>query len=204
MERIEVNLLPAEYRIHSPRLRLRREIIYPSVFLLIVACFLAFSWINMSNKIHEQKSAIQITEQRIAEDKHIHNEISKLREEHSQIQNKIHALQKIDINRDKWVRLQEVFSSRLPDQTWLTAIEENSSGHSLQEGNAGVMSKVSIRGKTADFSEVAVYMSALQSSEYINTIDLSKVEQGTNKVFDFSISCVLNPDAQLDTVREQY
>ncbi len=41
-ERIEVNLLPAEYRFHFKHFDLKREIIYP--FLLLILTIVIFGW----------------------------------------------------------------------------------------------------------------------------------------------------------------
>ncbi len=200
MERIEVNLLPAEYRMHSRGFRFRGEIVYPAVLFFLTVIGLGLMWINLKRQVTEKKDAIEAVDQKIAENRHIQNEINQLRTEQTLINQKIEALRKIDINRERWVRLQEIFSAALPDQTWLTAIEENF--HEVQDGTRPTLN---VSGKTLSFSEVAGYMSALQDSEYILDVGLSKVEQNReSKVYDFTVSCRVNPDAHLAAAGESF
>jgi Tfp pilus assembly protein PilN len=189
IERIEINLLPAEYRIHKKAFKLKREVVYPLLGVVIIGIGLLSWTATLQASIGQYKSEIRAIQQQIALNKPIQNEINKLREDKLTIQGKIRALERISVNREKWVKLMEEISQRLPDYTWIISIKEESSSPPV----------LHIEGRTFSFPEVANYMSSLKESVYITSVDLSNIEQvdPIEKVYRFAISCVINPDANL-------
>jgi Tfp pilus assembly protein PilN len=191
IERIEINLLPAEYRIHKKVFKLKREIVYP-VLGVVIICIGLLSWTaTLQASIGQYKNEIRAIKQQIALNKPIQNEINRLREDKLTIQGKIRALERISVNREKWVKLMEELSQRLPEYTWIISIKEENSAPPV----------LHIEGRTYSFPEVANYMSSLKESVYITSVDLSNIEQvdPKEKVYRFSISCAINPDANLMT-----
>jgi Tfp pilus assembly protein PilN len=189
VERIEVNLLPAEYRVHKSGFRLKREIIYPLLGILILG-FILFSWtIGIEARIGLLHSDINSLDNQISANRPVQNEINRLRNDRTAIQEKIMALERISVNREKWVRLMEELSSRLPDYTWLVSIKEEPVTPPV----------LHLEGRTFSFPDVANYMSSLKESEYVSSVDLSNIEQidSKDKIYRFSISCVLNPDVNI-------
>jgi Tfp pilus assembly protein PilN len=186
LERIEVNLLPAEYRIHRTRLRLHREIMYPLGLVLLAAAVMAVWMITLTSAISSLNQQIAAVEEEIERDKHVLEEIKVLREQKAQIGEKIQALKRIDVNREKWVRLLEVLAGNLPRNMWLNHVEEK--GESLL-----------LKGRTFSFPEVASYMTRLGETEYVQSVDVADIKHrdGSGGVFDFTITCELNPDAGL-------
>ncbi len=192
VERIEINLLPAEYRVHLTRFYLQREILIPLLIFLAVVLFFGGWTFWLNTQIGILSRNITETEEEIARNKHILVEINKQEEHRKLVQQKIRALQRIDVNREKWIRLQEVFCEKLPEVTWVEKIEERKDRPNSLE----------VEGKTYSFSEVALYMSALTESEFINSVDLVNIEQigGAEKIFRFVIICQINPDARLQSI----
>ncbi len=190
IEKIEINLLPAEYRIHTTRFYTQREILYPLLFLIAVVIAMAVGTFYLDAQIIGLQNKITRTTQEIAKKKHILIEIKKLEEQKKLVQMKIRALERIDVNREKWIRLQEVFCQKLPEVTWVEKIEERSDTSRV----------LGVEGKTYSFSEVAMYMSRLTESEFITSVDLINIEQisSADKIFRFSIQCKVNPDARLE------
>ena len=189
VERIEINLLPAEYRVHTKRVRLSRDIIYPSL-VVIIFLFGILSWgMVIENRIKHMENDIAELEQKIHQNRHIQNEINNLRRDKLVIDEKIKALTMINVNREKWVRLMEVFAGRLPTYSYLINIRE--------EPN----SRLRIEGRTFSFPEVAHYMTRLKETEYVNKVELSNIEQTDRTVrkYSFSIICDINPEAMIDT-----
>jgi Tfp pilus assembly protein PilN len=186
IERIEINLLPAEYRIRKRTINISRSIIYPAVVAVALACGAGFYSIYMKNAEAELNDDIQSLEKEIAANAHIQAEINKVREEKKVTEEKINALQRINVNREKWVRLLEVFSGKLPAYTWLMEIKE------VPEN------KLAVEARTYSFPEVAHYMSRLEDDEYISSVDLTGIEQINaegRKAYRFSITCAINKDA---------
>lgn len=184
IERIEINLLPAEYRIHTKRIFLQREIVYPVLFIAGLFITLSSFAYSYDIKISEYNNGIQEIDFKIKKNQHIPMEIKKLQKHQDLIQNKIKALELIDVNREKWIRLQEVFCKTLPGFTWIEKIEERK----------GSSKKIEIEGKTFSLSEVASFMSMLLQSEFVNEIDLKKIEQTNSEelVYSFVFVCSLN------------
>ncbi|MBN1758431.1 MAG: PilN domain-containing protein [Chitinispirillaceae bacterium] len=189
IERIEINLLPAEYRVHHKKFQIKREVAYPILVACAIAGVLSFLTFNIQNTNRISRNEIQSLRQNIEQNRPIQNEINQLRNDKQTILQKIHALELINVNREKWVRLMEEFSNRLPDYTWLVTLKEEASTPPV----------IHIEGRTYSFPEVANYMSNLKECDYIQSVDLSEIEQTSPKerIFKFSISCAINPNAYL-------
>jgi Tfp pilus assembly protein PilN len=186
VERIEINLLPAEYRVHRKTIRMQRDVVYPFMGLVILAFVLVLYTFGLENQISQLRSDIARTEDAFKRNKPIKDEISRLKDDKKIIEGKIAALERITVDRGKWVHLMENLCQRLPDFTWLVSCEEKDDA-------------LLIEGKTFSFPEVANFMSRLTESSYIKTVDLTSIEQkDASKSFSFIVSCKLNADAQPD------
>lgn len=189
VERIEVNLLPAEYRVRARRLYLRREIVYPLLLLAIVMTVLGLWMLTLNSEIGQYETQIAQIDENIRRNQHILKEIRELEEEKKLVTDKIMGLERIDVNREKWVRLQEELCKHLPDLTWLVQVIEKPPDPVLE-----------IRGSTFSFPEVATYMSRLAGSEYIDRVDLTSIIQQSGSpgnVYVFTITCRINPNARM-------
>lgn len=189
IERIEINLLPVEYRVHKKNFEIKSEVIYPLIGVVVVAVALTFITIALKNTLRVYRNEIKIVNNSIEINRPIKREIDRLRQDNIVINNKIKALELINVNREKWVKLMEEISGRLPDYTWLQSIKEIN----------GEKPVLSIEGRTYSFPEVANFMSNLTESNYIKTVDLSRIEQvdSKNHIFRFALSCEINPEAYL-------
>ena len=186
IERIEINLLPAAYRVHKRSIKLKRTVVYPLLGILIAGAVLLVIMLNMDGQISQLNGDIYSTEQSIKKNKPIRDEIVKLKENKQVIQGKILALERISVDRAKWVRIMEILCQRLPDFTWLLSCDEKDSA-------------LYIEGKTYSFPEVANLMTRLSESEYIKSVDLSGIEEkDASKTFSFAVTCRLNPYVALD------
>ncbi len=197
IERIEINLLPAEYRIHKRSLKLSRWTVYPALGLLLLAVGAIFFHIYMLNKVSTLTDEIASLDRQITANKPIQTEINQLRQEKSIIDEKIRALERINVNREKWVRLLEVFSSNLPSYSWLMSVKEE----------VGPTSILRVEARTYSFPEVAYYMTKLKENEFISEVELHEIEQISSedlrRVYRYSLSCTVNPDAKLDSIPQQ-
>jgi Tfp pilus assembly protein PilN len=189
-ERIEINLLPAEYRIHRTRIIIKREIFFPLIIVVLTGCVLWIWTFFMDARIKSLTMEIANLESRIQQNRPIQNQINQLKKDKQIVLDKIRALELINVNREKWVRLMEILCKNLPPSMWLTLIEEKrKDGRQVLE----------ISGETFSFPEVANYMSELKETVYISEVDLARIEQTTTKekTFNFNISCRVNPDVRM-------
>jgi Tfp pilus assembly protein PilN len=192
IEPIEINLLPVEYRVHHKKLEIKREVAYPLIGAAIISVVISLLTIGMNNSVWAYKNEVKTIQKSIDQNKPIQNQIDQLRTDKTTIQEKIKALELINVNREKWVKLMEEFSGRLPDYTWLVSIKEEITASPI----------IHIEGRTYSFPEVANYMSNLKECSYILSVDLSQIEKideaaTKQKLFRFAISCAINPDAYL-------
>jgi Tfp pilus assembly protein PilN len=190
IERVEINLLPAEYRVHTRGVRVSREVFYPILVLLIVFFVVIGYTLGLRSQIDQRNKDIANVESMIKANSYIREQITKLKADRAGIEEKIVALERINVNREKWVRLMEIMCQRLPDFTWLVSIDEKSQTPPV----------LVVDGRTMSFPEVANFMSRLSESNYIRSVDLSGIEETKEavKMFRFNISCTINPDAQLE------
>jgi Tfp pilus assembly protein PilN len=194
IERVEINLLPAEYRVHKKGIRISRDVFYPIFILLLLGAFLISLTFGLNTEIQQRKNEIVAVDAMIKANSYIKEQIAKLKADRAVIQEKILALERINVNREKWVRLLEIMCQRLPDFTWIVSINERTQ----------IPPVLVVEGRTLSFPEVANFMSQLMGSNYIRSVDLSSIEEvgGVLKMFRFGISCTINPDAQLEAEKK--
>lgn len=186
IERIEINLLPAEYRMRKQGIALQRESIYSFLGLGVLA-FALWTWtMSIDAQIGHDKAEIKNLNAEIQANRNVLEEINRLKSEKSVIEQKIRALELINVNREKWIRFMELFCERLPGATWLTSIQEKEN-------------ELVVQGKTYSFQEVANFYSNLSACGYITSIDLSEINQTQepDNPYKFSLTCKINPDAML-------
>jgi Tfp pilus assembly protein PilN len=191
IERVEINLLPAEYRVHKRSIRLSRAIVYPVLGLFVLGFFLLSWTIGLDSQIHQIKGDILNIDDMIRKNSTIKDQINKLRADRAVIQEKIVALERINVNREKWVRLMEILCQKIPDFTWVVEVDE-------KDQNPPVLA---VEGRTLSFPEVANFMSRLSESEFIRGVDLASIEETKDamKTFKFNISCTINPNVRIET-----
>ena len=196
IERIEINLLPAVYRVHKSTFRIQREVAYP-LLIILVAGFMLLLWsLNLQNMIHQANNEITSLDQQIKQNLPIQNEINQLRKDNAFIQEKILALERINVNREKWVRLMEELSGRLPDYTWLVSVKEENSAPPV----------LHIEGRTYRFLRWQI-ICPISRERICDIVDLSNIEQidPRKKLYRFIVSCSINPDVKLETgINPQY
>jgi Tfp pilus assembly protein PilN len=155
-----------------------------------LGAFLISLTFGLNTEIQQRKNEIVAVDAMIKANSYIKEQIAKLKADRAVIQEKILALERINVNREKWVRLMEIMCQRLPDFTWILSISEKTQTPPV----------LAVEGRTLSFPEVANFMSQLSGSSYIRGVDLSSIEEIKEaiKMFRFSISCTINPDAQLE------
>jgi Tfp pilus assembly protein PilN len=194
IDRVEINLLPAEYRVHKRGIRVSRAIVYPSLGLVVLGFFLLSWTLGLDSQIHQIRGDILNVDDMIKKNGFIKDEINRLRADRAVIQEKIVALERINVNREKWVRLMEILCQRIPDFTWIVSVDEKGQNPQV----------LAIEGRTLSFPEVANFMSRLSESEFIRGVDLSSIEETNEgvKLFRYNISCTINPDVRLESEKK--
>ena len=71
IERIEINLLPAEYRIHKKSIKIGREVAYPLIALAVVGIGLALWTLTLQNSISGLRNEVAALDQEIKQNRPI-------------------------------------------------------------------------------------------------------------------------------------
>jgi Tfp pilus assembly protein PilN len=195
IQRIEINLLPTEYRTRKRGLNLSRSIVYPVFAFVVLAAAAGFHAIYLNDKQARLTEEIEAIEKEIEANKSVQAEINKLRQEKQVTEQKIRALERISVDREKWVRLLEILSGNLPTYSWLDKVTEEKGPPEKLRGEA----------RTYAFPEVAYYMSRLEEAGYIKSVERTGIVQidfHGRTAYEFKISCDINADAGLKPMAE--
>ena len=189
MSRIEINLLPVDYRRKRVRVDriLCRRVVWPTIALLVVIVLGVAYTMNLTMERDETLTDLETIEKTIASKQKLLDEIKKLEADKAVIQRKNDALRSIQVSRQRWIVIFENLSYVLPENTWITGIDEKNG-------------RLEMTAVTFQFSDVAQYMTELQKQVAITNVRLKKVR--TVKVakaqgFEFSLSIGLAKDINL-------
>lgn len=151
VQKININLIPAEYRVYQKRFVIKREIFYPAIFsvLLVLAMF---AWSSMLLRQTESVTKnIARIEMEIEANKPVQSEIKQLQDRQALMRTKVVGLKTIDVDRSRWVQFLQLFAKDLPKNSWIEKIEEKENS-------------VTITGVTEAFAEVGQFMARLTDS----------------------------------------
>ena len=151
MSRIEINLLPVDYRRKRVRVDriLCRRVVWPTIALLVVIVLGVAYTMNLTMERDETLTDLETIEKTIASKQKLLDEIKKLEADKAVIQRKNDALRSIQVSRQRWIVIFENLSYVLPENTWITGIDEKNG-------------RLEMTAVTFQFSDVAQYMTELQ------------------------------------------
>lgn len=177
---IRINLLP--FRAARKKENIKRQM---SIFALLVALVLiltAYSYLQLNIKVGNLKNEegrIQIELVKLEE---TIKEIGRLEKQIKEIRAKLTVIKRLEENKAGPVHLLEEVSAAVPkDKLWLKSFQENK----------GILK---LEGTAMDNETVAEFMTNLESSDYINTVDLGSTRMRTLpkyklRVSDFTLNC---------------
>lgn len=170
VEKIEINLIPSEYIIRDRNISIDFSAIM--TFIASISLILAvLVWSQfLSSGILREKEKIANIEREIEVNRIIQDEIKTLEMKQKEMQAKVNGLKSVNINRAKWIDAFELYTSVLPENTWLTSIEESEDGKT-----------VNINGMTEADAEVGQIMNRLSNSHLVgNVVLLEMRDAGKN------------------------
>lgn len=192
--RLEINLLPAEYRSTKADLSWLsdRRIVWPSMLLLvaIAAIFLLFS--HITETVSDLEQNLNQVRSEVEKERPLLAKIRQLDDKLAVIAQKNKALKSIQVSKKRWVILFENISSVMPPNTWLNALSQLSAN------------EMELRGVTRDFSEVAEYMVRLEqqvSISAVNLITITTTKIDGEDTYNFTIKANINQDLGLESAR---
>ena len=180
MSRIEINLLPVQYRRKRVRVDriLCRRVVWPTIaFMILLVAGIGWS-MNLTMDRDRLEGELDTIKKTIASKQSLLDEIKKLEADKAVIQRKNDALRSIQVSRQRWIVIFENISYVLPENTWITSIEEKGG-------------RLEMTAVTFQFADVAFYMTALQKQVAITNVRLKKIRTvrvAKAKAFEFNLS----------------
>ncbi|MCL1945628.1 MAG: PilN domain-containing protein [Chitinivibrionia bacterium] len=182
VEKIEINLIPAEYIVRKRNFSIDLSIAVPvAVALVFIAAALIWLFV-LKSQIVREKETIANLERKIEQNKVIKDEIDLLEKKQAAMQVKVNALKSINVNREKWVDALELYASIIPENAWLTGIEETDNG------------MITLNGITEADAEVGQFMNRLFNSPSVSGVTLLEMrdagKNGLQKSFTIQHSLI--------------
>ncbi len=177
---IRINLIPPEERIVTttagPNWALISAVVAPVFYGLILASV----WSYQSHKVAVLDEMIDQEEATMARYKPAVAMLSQLRQEQTEIQARLDALDEVDRYRNLPVKILEQINRAVPRYLWLEAVEET--------GAPGV--ELAIKGSTFSNLIVSDFLDRLAGSDLFTIPELSITQEkkiGDTKVVSFSL-----------------
>jgi Tfp pilus assembly protein PilN len=140
------------------------SIIVPALISLGLV-LISIIWLNTINlQIAREKVKIANLDREIEVNRTIQDEIKSLEAKQTEMQIKVTGLKSINVNRSKWVDALELYADILPENTWLTGIEE---------ADGGI---ITVSGITAADAEVGQFMNRLFDESSVSDINLVEMK----------------------------
>ena len=183
VEFIEISLLPEEYQVREGvKLDTKMLLSFVGALVLIIAAFSGFLFFN--SKLESVTAELTRVEAEIEAKKPIQQRILELESKQQQLTAKRDGLKKINVQRDKWVRILEIYPRNIPTNSWIIDITESVEG---------ATPKMTLKGKSDAFGEVGQFLARLGSDSTVSNVVLHEVKEirsGSDEV-SFSISHTL-------------
>ncbi len=177
VEKIEINLIPHEYRVRTRKFTIKKDVLIPVVISSVMITAMIMWNTILVGSVKKAEHETTNIESQIAANGTIKKEIEDLGVEQQAMERKITGLKQISVVRDKWVRLLELYCTELPANSWITEIAE--------EG-----SSVKITGETMAFGEVGQFMVQLMNNPLVSSVSLVEVKgkDATGSLLTFTVN----------------
>jgi Tfp pilus assembly protein PilN len=186
---IEVNLLPAEFRVSRNEYAWvgDRRVVYSTLAFIILIAVGWMGWLTLEASLASTRSHIDALHKEIQSYDTVKTQIKKLEDLKAKQDAKNQSLRSISVSKKRWIRLLEDLNASVPPHTWIISIKE--------EGD----DKIAIVGRTYVFQEVAQLMMQLERRPFFDVPALDNIEQvsvtadkSTTPAFAFTLHCPLN------------
>ncbi len=177
---IEVNLIPGDRK--KRRARARRSLAIPSVpglsgdrwvlgaGVLVAVALLAIGWMAFATAGQAEELEIQI-ESAVRDSARLADVIERserLRSQGDSIARRVDVIQQIDGSRYIWPHIMDEVARALPDYTWLTRIQQVTSGEPMA---------FRIEGRAGTYFALTSFMEAVEASPFIRGTQLISSDQ---------------------------
>jgi type IV pilus assembly protein PilN len=176
---IRINLLPV--REERRKADLRQFAVVLIGVLLGSVLLVALYHMKLSNDVSDARAAVAATQQQIDSFKPQLEKLEEYRKTKAEIEKKLAVIEQLDASRSGPVRVFDELATHAPARLWLTKLEAH--GGQLR-----------IEGMSLDNELVALFLTALNESEYFDNVELRETtakEMGGYKLNEFALSASL-------------
>ncbi len=186
-ELVEINLLPIEERKIKKDYSylLDSKIVIPTLAVIIMLMAYRIGESVIKNDIEDKNEKMKSMQVKINANNEVLAQIKKLEQLLKEKKAKNLSLKSISFNKKLWVRILEGLSKTLPPNTWIREIRQQNEKEE----------ELTLTGVSHLFSEVAMYMIALEEDEYFLRVGLNKIEVEVSEVteaFRFTLNITVN------------
>lgn len=211
VEKIEVNLIPNEYRIHSKSIKIPQDILL-SVLASLIAISVAFGVFYWKKQRRDEiVFEIESLTKEITQLESKEKKIQELKKNQELFRDMRNGLNSIHVDRDTWIRLFEIYCRELPENTWLLSLEgteiipdppaeddkktKNKTSKKKKKNEktppeekvipvpkGPIVNNIKIEGRTNSFGEVGQFMARLQSTPNISGVKIQEVKSLNPKI----------------------
>ena len=177
---IRINLLP--FRAARKKENIRRQI---SIYVLSIVCLfllMGFFFLNLNRKVTDLKNDKIAKKKELATYAETTKKINELKKKIAEIRAKLDVIKDLESKKTGPVLLLDELSVAVPkEKLWLTSLDERK----------GILT---LKGTAMDNDTVALFMTNLEKSEHILSVDLQSTKLKTLKqhklsVIDFDLTC---------------
>ena len=177
---IRINLLP--FRAARKKENIKRQITIYALTVLLLFTAMAYMYLQLTSTLSNLKAEAARLKTELAGYEKTINKINELEKKVKEIRAKLEVIKELESNKTGPVHLLDEITIAVPkDKLWLT---------SFKESNGSLI----LTGTAMDNETVALFMTNLQKSDYINTVDLESTRlralpQYKLNVSDFILNC---------------
>lgn len=176
---IRINLLPV--REERRKADLRQFALVLSAVLVGSIALVSLYHMKLSNDVKNARAAVASTQQQIERFKPQLKQLEEYRKTKAEIEKKLEVIERLDASRSGPVRVFDELATHAPPRLWLTKLEAH--GGELR-----------IEGMSLDNELVALFLTALNESEYFDNVELRETtakERSGYKLNEFALSATL-------------
>jgi type IV pilus assembly protein PilN len=177
---IRINLLP--FRAAKKRENIKRQITVYALTVVLLLAGVAYTFLNLNSQLSQLQNEQQKLQQELATHEKTLQRIAALEKKIKEVKTKLAVIKDLEKRKTGPVRLLDEIATAVPkDKLWLTSLSET----------GGILK---LTGRAMDNETVALFMTNLEKSEHITSVELlntrlQNLAQYRLNVSDFVLEC---------------
>ena len=171
---IRINLLP--FRAARKKENIRRQLMIYGLSVLLLFCIMGYTFFYLTSTLSGLKEDQKRIEDELKTYEKTIKSIAELEKKIKEIRAKLEVIRELEKNKTGPVHLLDEIAMAVPkEKLWLSSMKEN-------KGN------LTLTGTAMDNETVALFMTNLEKSEYISTVDLQSAKLRTIPEYKLNVA----------------